>query len=239
MQLELVRATFHKRYKRFFADCEIDGKIVTAHCPNTGSMKTLLNEGVEVWLRHDPSPHRKLAWTLTLMGLPGGGLALVDTAKPNAIVEEAVREGRIPPLRGYANLRREVKYGEANSRIDLLLESPDRPPCYVEVKNCTMLSDVKARRCDFPDGVSARGRKHLEELAYMVRRGARAVQFFLLSRTDCTRVGLADVIDPAYAAAMTVARAAGVEVLCYRTRIEPGSVVTARRCDFDFDDTVV
>ena len=146
MNLDLERGRFQRRYKRFFADVERDdGSVVVSHLPNTGSMATLLHDNVDAFIRFDGNPKRKLQWTLTLLGTTGGGLALVDTALPNRIVEEGVLAGAIPELSGYPRLRREVKYGEQNSRIDLLLEG-DQGPCYVEVKNCTMASSAKRAR---------------------------------------------------------------------------------------------
>lgn len=221
MRLELTRGTFLRRYKRFFADVEIDGHgTVTAHCPNTGSMKTLLEEGSDAWLRYSDDPKRKLAWTLVLLGVPGGR-ALVDTSLPNRVVEEAVHAGLVPALRGYRGLRREVRYGD-RSRIDLLLEDPEDGtgrPCYVEVKNVTMRSMSLPGRGDFPDAVTERGRKHLHELAEVAERGERAVQLFLLGRTDCTRVGIAEEIDGAYAESLRASRDRGVEVLGLRLAV--------------------
>ena len=199
------------------------GEVVTAHCPNTGSMATLLTEGLPAWLKHHDNPKRKLAYTLTLLGVPGGGWALVDTAMPNRLVADACRAECLAELAGYSSLQRERPYGkEGKSRIDLLLdEHPERSgPCYVEIKNVTMKSATTAGRADFPDSKTLRGLKHLGELTELARQGIRAVQFFLLSRTDCGQVGLAEEIDPAYAQAMRTAISAGVEVLCYSLVID-------------------
>lgn len=230
MQLELEPGRFQRRYKRFFADvAREDGSVVVTHLPNTGSMATLLHENVEAYIRFDGNPKRKLQWTLTLLGTPDGGLALVDTSLPNKIVEEGVLAGEVPELSGFETLRREVRYGEQNSRIDILLETPDGP-CYVEVKNCTMASATHRDRADFPDSRTSRGLKHLEEMTVLAKKGIRAVQFYLVSRTDRTSFGLASDIDPDYAAAAEVAMDAGVEFLAYRIGLNPDEARVGERC---------
>ncbi|HEX3134761.1 MAG TPA: DNA/RNA nuclease SfsA [Planctomycetota bacterium] len=240
MELDLIRGTFLRRYKRFLADIELPAgtpggqrRLVTVHVPNTGSMKTLLTPGMDAWLRPATDPKRKLPFTLVLLGLPAGGLAVVDTNLPNRVVADGIAAGEIPELAGYSSCRREVTYGSRSSRIDLLLESPGRPPCYVEVKNNTMASQATPGRSDFPDAVTERGRKHLAELSDVARGGGRAVQFYLVDRSDCERSGIAAGIDPAYAIAVHEAIAAGVEILCYRAEISPQVISVGRRCDFD------
>ena len=239
MKLELTRGVFLRRYQRFFADVELaSGEVVTAHCPNTGSMKTLLNPGVGAWLRWHDNPRRKLPWTLTLLGLPGRGRVLVDTSLPNRIVEEGIRRGRVRELAGYENLRREVPYGK-RSRIDLLLEdgrgrANGRPrTCHVEIKSNTMASSVESRRSDFPDSPTERGLRHLEELTALARRGQRVVQFYLVGRTDCGRAGFAEEIHPAYAVAAGRAEEAGVEFLAYRAEIRQDRITVGRRCELE------
>ena len=220
MQQILRPATFVRRYKRFFADARFpDGTEVTAHCPNTGTMKTLLDEGSPAWLRAADDPKRKLQESLVLLGVPGG-VALVDTALPNAIVAEGIEAGALPSLTGYDTIRREVKVG--SSRIDLLLSdaTDGGPDCYIEVKNVTMASAHVPGRADFPDAVTERGRKHLGELGELVAAGHRAVQLFLLGRTDCASVGVADEIDPKYGETLREVVAAGVEVVVAQLAID-------------------
>ncbi len=207
---------FRRRYKRFFAEVELpDGELVTAHCPNTGSLLGCLEEGAPAILRDSGNPKRKLRHTWQAIEI-GGSWVNVDTALPNRIVHEGIESGRIAPLRGYETIRREVPYGQ-NSRIDLLLTGPDRPDCFVEVKSTTLL---RGRTALFPDAVTERGRKHLGELSREARSGRRAVQLFLVSRDDATRFRPADDIDPAYAAALREAVEDGVEVLAYAARTE-------------------
>jgi sugar fermentation stimulation protein A len=211
----LVRSTLIRRYKRFLADVTLDGgEMVTVHVANPGAMLGLVDPGNEVWLSPATNPARKLAWNWEMVRV-GGALVGVNTAHPNLIATEAVAAGAIPEPAGYPMRRREVKYGK-NSRIDLLLEADNRPVCFVEVKNVHMARDGQA--C-FPDSVTARGAKHLEEMSAMVRTGARAVMLFLVQRNDCPSFTLADDIDPDYARAFDRALAAGVEAVCYACRL--------------------
>lgn len=247
MHIELLTATFLKRYKRFLADVRLkDGSEITVHCPNSGSMKTLLTSGVACAIHDSGNAQRKYRYTLTLMGLAEPLVdsnrfkpvqphwALVDTQRPNAMVEEAILAGQIPELSNYSSLRREVAYGTEKSRIDLLLESPHRPPCYVEVKNNTMLSSEVAGRSDFPDAVTTRGQKHLRELTAMTQQGARAVMFYLVNRSDVHSCGIAERIDPDYAKALREAMASGVEVLCYQSVLSLTELRMGRKLHFDF-----
>lgn len=223
----LIRGTLVRRYKRFMADVTLDdGTTVTAHCANSGSMLSVNAPGSEVWLSPARNPDRKLRYTWELIRV-GGHLVGINTSHPNRLVAEAVGDGTIGELAGYGTLRREVRYGR-NSRIDLLLEEPDRPTCFVEVKNVTLRRDDDATgTAEFPDAVTERGTKHLEELARMVGQGARAVMVYLVQRPDCARFTVAADIDPAYAAALETARAAGVETLCYGCRVSETEIRVA------------
>lgn len=219
----LLEGRLIRRYKRFLADVDLGGPgagpdggpdggdVVTAHVPNSGSMIGVDVPGSPVWLSRSANPNRKLAFTLELVEVDGG-LVGVNTAHPNALVADAIAAGRIPELSGYARLRREVTYGK-NSRIDVLLEDDGRPPAYVEVKNVHLRREGAC--AEFPDCVTARGAKHLEELVAMVAQGGRAVMVYLVQRMDCTHFRVARDIDPAYDAGLRRAVAAGVETLCW------------------------
>lgn len=169
----LVAGQLLGRRQRFLADVKLgDGETVVAHCANTGSMLGCKEPGSRVWLAAAADPKRKLAWTWELVEARPGVIVGIHTGRANGLVEEAINAGRIPALAGYAGLRREVRYGAENSRIDLLLEDAGRPSCYVEVKNVTAaVADGVAL---FPDAVSTRASKHLRELAAMVAAGNRA-----------------------------------------------------------------
>jgi len=212
----LVRGTLLRRYKRFMADVELDdGTVVTAHCANSGSMLDVAVPGRPVLLSHHDDGKRKLIYTWELIRLRTSWVG-VNTALPNHLVAEAIAKGRIPELAGYADLRREVKYG-ANSRIDILLQDPDRADAYVEVKNTTL---ARGRVARFPDAVTVRGQKHLGDLMAEVKRGHRAVLVFWVFRTDCDRFQPADDIDPRYGALLRQAVARGVEVMAVEARVD-------------------
>src|SRR5580704_5959882 len=222
----MQRGRLVSRYKRFFADVVLDdGRALTAHCPNPGSMLGMKAPGLVVWVSRSDDPKRKLAHTLELIEVDGA-LIGVNTMLPNRLVSEALAEGAIPELAGYSCVRREVKYGEA-SRVDFLLEAPDRPACWVEVKSVTLCRD--AGLAEWPDSVSARGARHIAELEAVVARGDRAVVLFLVQRSDCDRFGLASDLDPAFSRALAKAISAGVEVLAYGCDIGPDRIIIAGR----------
>lgn len=216
----LMPARLVQRYKRVLADVIFpDGSPATVHVPNTGKMLGVSEPGSTVWLSK-ARPGRKLGWSMHLVESEGR-LVGIDTSLPNALAAEAISAGAIPDLAGYASLRREVKYGHA-SRIDILLESADRSPCYVEVKN------VHLRRtgdlAEFPDCVAARSAKHMGELADMVEAGARAVVLFVVQREDCSAFSPAADLDPAFARSLRDAAKRGVEVLAHRCRLSTEGV---------------
>ncbi len=225
----LIRGVLVKRYKRFLADVALEnGEVVTAHCANPGSMMGLQAPGSDVWLSPADKPGRKLKYTLELVAVGSGPESLVgvNTGHPNALAAAAVAAGRIPELAGYDSLRREVKYGR-NSRIDLLLEGGAGPICYVEVKSVTLRRDAAGGGkgiAEFPDAVTARGAKHLEELGDVAETGGRAVMFYLVQRQDCDAFAVASDIDPAYARALERARSRGVEALCYCCKLSPTGI---------------
>lgn len=221
---ELERGRLIKRYKRFFADISCaDGSVITAHCPNTGSMKNCMAEGAQVWFTRNDDPKRKLKATWEIVETPQGRLACVNTNRANALIEEALQAGIIKELAGFDRLRREVRYGEENSRADFCLEFGAQQ-VFVEVKSVTLgFADTSVAA--FPDAVTTRGTKHLRELTQLALAGQRAVLLYCVNLTGITAVRAAKEIDPDYAAALVTAQQAGVEILAYGVDIEP-----ARHC---------
>jgi sugar fermentation stimulation protein A len=232
----LIPGQLERRYKRFLADVRLDsGETVTAHCPNPGSMLGLAEPGMRVWLSPSTDPKRKLkySWELVELAGPGGvEYAGINTAHPNLLAAEAIAADRIPELAGYETLRREVKYGK-NSRVDILLEGAGAR-CLVEVKN-VHLSRTPGL-AEFPDSVTARGAKHLDELAASVAGGDRAVMLYIVQR-PANRFALAEDIDPGYAAAFARAREGGVAALCYVCEVGLDGIGVQERIPFTEDVT--
>ncbi|MEC8579509.1 MAG: DNA/RNA nuclease SfsA [Pseudomonadota bacterium] len=229
-QTPLVPARLIRRYKRFLADVRLeDGREVTAHCANPGSMMGLADEGLRVWLEPNDDPKRKLKWAWKLVEHDSGAFTGVDTAVPNRMLKAAIQDRMVEGLTQFDTVKPEQKYGE-NSRIDFLLQGADQPDTYVEVKSVTLMR--QSGLAEFPDSVTKRGAKHLAELAQMSQTGARAVMLYLVQRTDANRVGLAADIDPAYAQAFAEASKQGVEVIAYDCQITPEQITLGRKLPF-------
>jgi sugar fermentation stimulation protein A len=210
----LVSGRLVRRYKRFLADVELEvGGVVTAHCANPGAMLGLNASGARVWLSHSDKPSRKLPYSWELIEVDcgiGPTLVGINTSRPNEAAAAAIERGFIPELAGYDQLCREVRYG-SGCRIDILLSAPGRAPCYVEVKNVHLMR--QAGLAEFPDSVTARGARHLAELAKLAQDGIRAVMLFLVQRGDADEFALARDLDPTYARAFAEAACAGVEAI--------------------------
>ena len=216
----LKRGKLLKRYKRFLADIELEnGEMITAHCPNSGSMKTCWQPGWEVRVSYHDNASRKYPYTWEMVH-NGQTWIGVNTGIPNRIALDAIRENKIKELTGYSQFRREVPYGK-NSRIDIFLQN-DTETCYVEVKNVTLVEDDGGYY--FPDSVTERGRKHLYELIDMVKQGHRSVMFYVIQRGDGNLFRPATHIDPAYAAALKEAVKNGVEIIAYRAEVSPEKI---------------
>ncbi len=229
-ETSLIRGTLVQRYKRFLADVKLDdGREVTAHCANPGAMLGLKEPGLEVWLEPSSDPKRKLKFSWRLAALEGGIWAGIDTSLPNKIVKEALAARKIAPVADYQTIRPEVKYREA-SRVDFLLTDPALPDCYLEVKNVHL--SRRPGHAEFPDSVTARGAKHLDDLAAMAQAGHRAVLLFVVQMTGIKTMSLAADIDPVYAEKFTQALAAGMEVLVYDCAISTEAITLASPLEF-------
>jgi len=224
----LIPGTLARRYKRFLADVVLEsGEMTTVHVANPGAMTGLDRPFSRVWLSGSDNPLRKLplTWELVETDL-GSGIEFVgvNTQQPNTLVAEALKEGLIPELRHYTSFRQEVKYG-TKSRVDFLLESPSRRPCCLEVKNVHLMR--KPRVAEFPDCVTDRGAKHMEELAAAIGSGARAVVLFVIQIASADRFAVARDIDPAFTAAFDVARGQGVQMLAWRCNVNLNGIEIA------------
>lgn len=219
---KIFEVTLRRRYKRFFAEFEFsDGRVDTAHCSNTGSMKTCYVENSKILISESPNPNRKLKWTWEFSKVPSG-LIGVNTSLSNKLVLEAIKDQKIPALNGFEKVTAEVLYGSLNSRIDFLLENPGK--CFVEVKNVTFFNSE--RNCiQFPDAVTERGQKHLLELMSEVKKGNRAVLFFVINRPEGDFFAPADSVDLKYATLLREAHQAGVEIMAWRVKSTSNEIV--------------
>ncbi len=216
----LTSGTLAKRYKRFLADIVLDnGDMMTVHVANPGAMTGLDRPFSRIWISDSQNPLRKLRYSWELIEADFGNgpeLVGVNTGNPNNLVAEVLTTGLIPELRDYTTVKREVKYG-TNSRVDFLLESPKLPACYLEIKNVHLMRTPGL--AEFPDSVTERGAKHLDELSEMVARGSRAIQLYIIQIPSAERFAVARDIDKDYAAAFDRARRRGVEMLAWRCAI--------------------
>jgi sugar fermentation stimulation protein A len=226
---ELIPGILIKRYKRFLADVKLkSGRVITAHCPNTGSMKGCSEPGRPVYVSYHDNPKRKLQYTWELIDMPTS-LVGVNTLVPNRLVFESIKAGVVPPLSGYERVEREVKIS-AHTRIDLVLTDANRKRCYVEIKNCTLVDDGVAL---FPDAVTSRGRKHINELQYLVDSGSRCVMFYFIQRMDARIFRPADFIDPDYGITLREANGCGVEILVYDVSIDLSGIKLNRKLPYE------
>jgi len=218
---QLTKGTLINRYKRFLADVRLDdGRTVTAHCANSGTMKACAEPGRPVYLSHHDNPKRKLKFTWELIDMPTS-LVGVNTLVPNRLVKKSIETGRVRELLGYDEIKAEVKVSD-RSRLDLRLRRNGGETCYVEIKNCTLVSDGDA--C-FPDAVTSRGRKHLMELQSLLSTDTRCVIFFLVQRMDANVFYPADRIDPEYGKTLREVEKSGVEILVYDVHINLERIV--------------
>jgi len=223
----LISGTLIKRYKRFLCDVKLkNNHTITAHCPNTGSMKECYEPGCTVYLSRHNNPARKLKYTVEMTQMDTS-LVGINTQVPNHLVKESIINGKVPSLMGYSRVLSEIPYGE-NSRIDLLLEN-GHERCFVEIKNCTLVKEGVA--C-FPDAVTSRGLKHLVELSSLVSKGFRCAIFYVIQRMDANIFQPADHIDPAYGRKLRQVLKHGVEIIVYDTQIDLKTIRLNRKIPY-------
>jgi len=211
----LVHGHLIKRYKRFLADIKLDtGEIITAHCTNSGSMKSCLEEGASVYLSPVNDPKRKTRFTWEMIHINNGWVG-INTSTPNRLAYEYIVQGVIPGLTGYTQVTREVKFGD--SRLDIMAQKPGET-CFIEVKNVTMKEGDMAL---FPDAVTLRGQKHLKTLMELKENGIRAVMLYVVQRMDVSAFGPASGIDPEYARLLLEAFNKGVEIIPIQIEVSP------------------
>ncbi|AXB32326.1 DNA/RNA nuclease SfsA [Vibrio campbellii] len=230
----LESATLLKRYKRFLADIELDsGEILTIHCANTGAMTGCATPGNNVWYSTSDNPKRKYPNSWELSETAQGHRICINTARANQLAVEAIENDVISELVGYDQLQTEVKYGNENSRIDILLSASDKPKCYIEVKSVTLLDEESpSGQGYFPDAVTTRGQKHLRELTEMAQTGSRAILLFTVLHSGIEKVSAAHHIDAKYSTLLKQAQDAGVEVLCYKAELSNTEVKLLSAIEF-------
>lgn len=228
----LVPARLVRRYKRFLFDAILeDGREITGFCPNTGSMRGLTEPGSRIWLSRHDSAARKYAYALELVEADGTVVG-VNTALPNRLAEEAILAQLVPQLAGFSTLKREQRYGR-NSRIDILLEDESQGSVHVEVKNVHFIREP--RLAEFPDSVTSRGAKHLDEMGDLVEAGKRAAMLFIIQRADCDCLRICVDLDPGYGRAFARAMSRGVEAYAVRCHLDPGKIVPESLIPIDED----
>jgi len=238
MKLDLKKATLIKRYKRFLADITLeDDTQTTIHVANTGAMTGCAEPNDTVWYSTSTNLKRKYPYSWELTQTKQNHFICVNTIRANQLAEDAILNGTITELQGFEKLQREVKYGEENSRIDILLTNTfnndsnkaEKVNTYIEVKSVTLLEGQQGY---FPDTVTTRGQKHLRELINIVKSGDRAVLLFTVLHTGINNFKVAEHIDKKYAALLVQAINEGVEVLVYKADICPEYITLSEKIDF-------
>jgi sugar fermentation stimulation protein A len=244
-KVALSKATLIKRYKRFLADVETEnGEVITIHCPNTGAMTGCAEPGYSVYYSTSDNPKRKYPNTFELVQNHLGHFIGINTIKANKVVVEAINKGLLPTLNNYDTLTTEVKYGNENSRIDILLtdnavnssseSSSAKPNCYVEVKSTTLLLDEETGLGAFPDAVTTRGQKHIRELVEVIQQGHRGVLVFLVQHTGIASVKVADTVDAKYAEELKKAFLSGLEIIVLHTQIDLNGITATKTSNFQW-----
>ena len=211
---KLLQGTFKKRYKRFFVDIKYNNRIITAHCPNSGSMMGLMDEGNNVWFSIADNPSRKLKYTLEIIEIEKN-LVGINTFLSNKIVLEALKNKQIKSLIKFNNIKTEVKFSD-HTRFDFLISNKTEK-CFLEIKNVTLVR--KKKIAEFPDAITSRGTKHLNDLCAAKKKGFQSYILFLIQREDCDSFKIAEDIDKKYKIAFDEALKSGVQILCYDCKL--------------------
>ena len=225
----LLQGAFDKRYKRFFVDIKYENRIINAHCPNSGSMMGLLNKGNKVWFSESDNPARKLKYTLEIIEVEKN-LVGINTFSSNKIVFEALGNKKISSLIKFKNIKREVKFSD-KTRFDFFL-SNDKEKCFLEVKNVTLLREKKI--AEFPDAVTSRGTKHLNELCKAKKEGYQSYMLYLIQRDDCDSFKIAEDIDEKYKDAFNKAIKSGVKILCYDCKLSNEEIKLNNQINYEY-----
>ncbi len=229
-QTPLVQGYHIKRYKRFLTDIKLtNNETVTAHCTNSGSMKSCIEEDAEVYLSPVNDPKRKTKFTWEMIKINGSWVG-INTSVPNMLAFEYIKNNVIPGLEGYTTVKREVKYGD--SRFDIYAEN-ENSKCFIEVKNVTLKEGEYAR---FPDAKTTRGQKHLKTLMEVKKNGIRAVMLYIIQRTDVDVFGPAWDIDPEYSSLLSLAYKSGVEIIPFQVEVSPVGFKPKNILPFDLRD---
>ena len=226
---KLLQGTLIKRYKRFFADIKYKNKTITAHCPNSGSMMGLIDKGNKVWFSASNNPERKLKYTLEIIEVKNEKVG-INTFLTNKIVFEALSNKKITSLIKFKNIKREVKFSD-KTRFDFLLTN-DKEKCFLEVKNVTLLR--KKKIAEFPDAITSRGTKHLNELCKAKKEGYQSYILYLIQRDDCDSFKIAEDIDKKYKDAFNKALKSGVKILCYDCKISNEEIKLNNQINYEY-----
>ena len=226
---KLLQGTFVKRYKRFFVDINFRNKIITAHCPNTGSMMGLLNEGNKTWFSESNNPKRKLKYSLEIIEV-GKSLVGINTLLTNKLIFEALNLKKIKSLIKFDNIKTEVKFSNS-TRFDFLI-SNSKEKCFLEVKNVTLVR--KKKIAEFPDAITSRGTKHLNELCNAIKKGYQSYILYLIQREDCDSFKIAKDIDKKYKIAFDKALKSGVKILCYDCKLSNEEIKLSNRINYEY-----
>ena len=225
---KLLQGTLIKRYKRFFVDIKYKDKIITAHCPNSGSMMGLLDKGNKVWFSKSNDPKRKLKYTLEIIEVENEKIG-INTLLTNKIVFEALDNRKIKSLIKFKNIKREVRFSD-KTRFDFFL-SNNKEKCFLEVKNVTLLREKKV--AEFPDAITSRGTKHLNELCNAIKKGYQSYILYLIQREDCDSFKIAEDIDEDYRIAFVKALKNGVKILCYDCKLNSEEIKLNKQINYE------